>query len=276
MSSVALSASQKLCVVRVLSRSMLSWTGATLRRLAHYGQVRQIFTEIVHHAKDTFELVDIRWCSELPDCSHLCWIRPHACGIDHLAQEVEMLLSELTLFLLSLSPVDSTLSRTFWRYTSLLQFSLWNEHIESLFTHYTRISPSIDLKLNRSCTQEKLHSPLITHVCIHWSKKVFTLLICLCYFTRHFGFALAPPMSVPAAFVASWIASRASLWILVLRFPTPAALPLVLHLSPSLGVALPFYILRPAPLIQMLWLPWPLLPAHWFACSLSLTGKQTV
>lgn len=58
-----------------------------------------------------------------------------------------------------------------------------------------------------------------------------------------FGFVSALPMAVPATFVASWIASAASLWILVLWFSIPAALPSMLCLSPSLDVALSFWIL---------------------------------
>lgn len=76
------------------------------------------------------------------------------------------------------------------KYASLLHLSL---HVESLFTYYTSNSPSVDLNFYR-----------FTCICIHWSRKKYSLCLSVCYFTHRFGFAPLP-MSVPAVYVESWL-----------------------------------------------------------------------
>lgn len=143
---------------------------------------------------------------------------------------------------------------------------LWNEHVESVFIYYTSNSPSVDLKFYRCYTNEMLYSPLVTCICIHWSQEVFPPLACLCYFTHHFGFVLALPMSVPAVYVENWVMSVASVCILVRCYSAPSS-ALAFSLS---WCHFGFFF---APLVWLLWLPKLLLPAHWFACSLSLTVR---
>lgn len=61
------------------------------------------------------------------------------------------------------------------KYASLIHLSVWNEHVESLFTYYSSNSPSVDLKFYRCYTNEMLYSPLVTCICIHWSLKKYSL-----------------------------------------------------------------------------------------------------
>lgn len=124
-----------------------------------------------------------------------------------------------------------------------------------LISNFTGLTPM------RCCTV-----PLVTCICIHWSQEVFTLLTCLCYFTHRFGFVLALPTSVPAEYVESWVMSMASVCIGVRCY---SALSSALAFSLS-WCHFGFFF---APLVWLLWLPKLLLPAHWFACSLSLTVR---